>query len=348
MATLKLLDIVDRTINSLKSLDKGNWNDTMQEYQDYPLLRVAQTMGREKNGNQLSFRLGVGSDDDDGHEGMYEEHDHDRPDVMTEGFLPWRILHKGRAIDTKELDPSSSPEHVVDDLKALVNDMWASHAGDFERGALTIPSSGEALLPNGMPYYIVWESSAAGKFTTNTNPASGSIASIDPTIQTDYANFTINYTNPTRDDLGIALSTIFYKTQWRPPMLVKGDTKITHAIYMMLTTKQNWDLAASQQNDQLGPDVLSMHGKSMINRILPTWLPTLDALAASGSNPVYVCNHAHFYPCFKTGWKFKKEPPAPAAKQRTVVEFEVNTMYNWSCPLRNRQGIAAVSAPFGE
>lgn len=347
-STKQHLGIVDRTINSLKHLDKGNWYDTMQTYQDYPLMRVAESMGKIKAGNQLSFRIGVGSDHDDGHEGLYEDHDHDRPDVMTEGTVPWRNLHKGAAIDTRELDATGAPEHVVDDLEVIRNDMWSSVADDFERGAIVVPSSGNALLPNGLPYYIVWEDSATGKFTTDTNPSGGSIAGIDPTIQTSYANFTMTYVTPTRDDLGRALATAFMQTHWRPPMSVKGDTKITHAIYMTQATKLDWDIAAANQNDQVGPDVLQYHGKSMANRILPTWLPVLDAMAASGSAPVYLVNHAYLFPCFKPGWKFERFGPQPAPKQETTVEFGVNAVYNWSCPLRNRQAVLAISAPFGE
>jgi hypothetical protein len=129
---------------------------------------------------------------------------------------------------------------------------------------------------------------------------------------------------------------------------VRGDQKVTHAAYMDLETIENNEIMAANQNDQLGRDTQPMLDRSMISRITPTWAPVLDDVAASGSNPIYIINHAYLYPCFKKGWKFREYPPTQAAKQRTVVETHVFTVYQYSCQLRNRQAVLAKSAPFGE
>lgn len=348
MATKRHTDIQDRVINSLKSLQKGEWFDTMQTYQDYPMVRVAMTMGKEKSGNKLSFRLGVGSENEDGHSGLYEDFDVDRPNVMAEGSVDWVNHRKGFAIDEREIDPMQAPESLVDDLEVLRNNMWSQMADDIETKSFQVPAVNDKLLPNGIPYYVVWEDSSAGKFTTNLPGSHTTVAGINPAVQTTYANFTATYVNATRDDLGLRVGRAIRQTDWRPPIKVRGDQKVTHSVYMDQTTIENNEIMAANQNDQLGVDTQPMYNRSMLARISPTWLPMLDDVAASGSNPVYIINHAYLYPCFKVGWKFREYPPRQAAKQPSAVEVYVLTTYNWACPLRNRQAVVAKSAPFGE
>jgi len=348
MATKTYTDIQDRVINSLKSLQKGEWFDSMQTYQDYPMLRVAMTMGREKSGKQLSFRIGVGSENEDGHSGLYEDFDVDRPDVMTEGTVDWRNHRKGFAIDERELDPMQDPESLVDDMEVLRNDMWSRTADDFELKSMQVPATSDKLLPFGIPYYVVWEDSSAGKFTADLPGSHTAVAGIDPAVQTAYQNYTATYVNPTRDDLGRRVSRAIRQTNWRPPMNMRGDEKVTHAIYMTQETIENNEIMAANQNDQLGADTQPMLNRSMLARISPTWLPVLDGEAASGSNPVYIISHAYFYPVFKKGWKFREYPPRQAAKQPSAVEVYNLSVYNYACPLRNRQAVVAISAPFGE
>ncbi|MHC4176284.1 MAG: hypothetical protein ACYSWU_02190 [Planctomycetota bacterium] len=348
MATQQHSDIADRLINSLKSLQKGEWFDTMQTYQDYPMLRVALTMGKEKSGNRLSFRVGVGSENEDGHSGLYEDFDVDRPDVMTEGIVQWRNHRKGFAIDERELDPNQDPESLVDDLEVLRNDMWSRTADDFELKSFQVPSASDKLLPNGIPYWVVWEDSSAGTFTQSYPSGHTDVAGIDPAVQTKYTNFSATYVNPTRDDLGMRVSRAIRQTNWRPPKDVRGDQQVTHAIYMDQTTIEQNEIMAANQNDQLGNDTQPMFNQTMLARIRPTWLPVLDSEAAASSNPVYIINHAYLYPCFKKGWRFREYPPTQAAKQPSAVEVYNLSVYNWACPLRDRQAVVAKAAPFGE
>jgi hypothetical protein len=348
MATKGYTDIADRIINSLKNLQKGEWYDTMQALQDYPMTRVAMTMGKEKSGTKLSFRLGVGSENEDGHSGLYEDVDADRPDVMTEGTVDWRNHHKEFAIDMREIDPRQDPESLVDDLEVLRNNMWSQTAEDIETKSFQVPALSDKLLPMGIPYWIVWEDSAAGKFTTNLPAGHSTVAGITPSVQTAYANFSATYVTATRDDLGMRIARGIRQTSWRPPMKVRGDQKVTHAIYMDQTTTEEHEQMAMDQNDQLGRDTQSMFRQSVIARVKPTWLPILDDQAAASSNPVYIVNHAYLYPCFKKGWKFREYPPHRAAKQPTAVEVYNFSVYNWACPLRNRQAVIAKAAPFGE
>ncbi len=347
MATRQISDILDRAINSLKSLQKGEWFDVMATYQDYPLVRVAHEMGKERSGNKLSFRLAVGSENEDGHHGLYEDFDLDRPDVMAEGTVDWVNLRKGFAYDEREMDPRSAPEHLVDDLEVLRNDMWSRAAEDIENKGWGVPSSSDKLLPFGIPYWVPWHATA-GVFTVGLPSGHSTIAGIDPAVQSKYRSWTDTYVNPTRDDLGQKVSRAIRQTTWRPPVRTKGEQKVTHAIYMDQTTIENNEIMAANQNDQLGTDTQPMFNRSMLGRISPTWVPALDSLAASGSNPVYLINHAYLFPVFKSGWKFREMEPRRAAKQPTAIEASMWAVYNYTCPMRKRQAVIAIQAPFGE
>jgi hypothetical protein len=348
MATKQISDIQDRLINSLKSLQKGEWFDAMATYQDYPMMRVAMSMGKEKSGNKLSFRIGVGSENVDGHHGLYEDFDLDRPDVMQEGTVEWRNVRKGFAIDEREIDPSGDPEHLVDDMEVLRNNMFTQIADDFEVGAFNVPSSSDKLSPNGIPYWVVWDSTDAGGFTDALPSGHTAVAGIDPTVQTKYQNWTDTYVNANRDDLGLRVSRAIRNTMWRPAPNARGNQEVTHAIYTDQTGVENNEIMASNQNDQLGRDTQPMFNLSMIARVGVTWAPVLDSSAAASSNPWYIINHVFLKPAFKKGWKFHEIAPRQAAKQPTAVEVQTYATYNWQCQLRNRQAVVAKAAPFGE
>ncbi len=348
MAVRTYTDIQDRVINSLKSLQKGEWFDAMATYQDYPMMRVIRSMSKEKSGHKLSFRIGTGSENEDGHSGLYEDFDVDRPDVMTEGTVQWVNHRKGFAIDTREIDPHSAPEALVDDLEVLRNDMWVNTSDDFEVATWQVPATSDKLMPFGIPYYVPWATSTTGTFTAQLPGGHTLVAGIDPAVQTKYQNWTSTYTDATRDDLGLHVSRAIRNTSWRPPLNVKGDQKVTHAIYMDQITLEQNEVMAANQNDQLGMDTQPAFQRSVLARITPTWVQVLDDAPAASSNPVYIINHAYLHPVFKSGWKFREYPPTQAAKQPSAVEVYNLSVYNWSCQLRNRQAVVAKAAPFGE
>jgi hypothetical protein len=351
MATTVMTDIVDRTINSLKHLMKGKWDDAMATYQNYPLVKVLTTMSREKSGNQISSRLGIGSEDVDGHHGLYEDKDYDRPEVMDEVFIGWRNLDKGFALDTRELDPRAAPEHVVDDMEVLVNNMWEQIATNIENKGFGVPSSSDKLLPHGIPYWVTWLSTALGDFHGGAATGGGhsDVGGIDPAVVPEYQCYADTYADVTRTDLIAKIIKATRYTNWVPPLQTKGDQKASHAIYAQEATIAANEQQAEFQNDRLGFDTASATNSSMVGRIKMTWARALEDLAASGSLPVYIINHAHLYPCVKTGWMFwGKGSPKQAEKQPTVVLTYRYLMYNWFCTLRNRQAVIAKSAPFGE
>lgn len=347
MAVKQFTDIADRAINSLSHLQRGKWWDAMQAYQNFPICDAMMRYGKEKSGKALTFRIGVGQDSDDGHHGLYEDYDLDRPDVMTEGTVNWRNHRKGFAFDLRESDQGSE-EELVNDLVVQRNNMWAEVCKDMEQKAWQVPASSDKLLPNGIPYYAVWEDITNGGFTSNLPTGNTLVANIDPAVQDDWRNWTEKYTNYTSDDLGLKVSRAMRKIQWTPPMKVKGEEKGSHVMLTTLNLILNNELTATQQNDRLGFDTAAAYAQSMLARVGLTWCPALDDTAAASSEPLYILNWTFFYPCFKKGWKFLEYPPVKAAKQPTAIEVTTFSTYNWACMLRNRMAVLAQAAPFGE
>jgi hypothetical protein len=349
MATLELRDIADRLINSIEQLQQGVWFDEMQNSQDYPLANMARgSIGKEATGNQLAWRIGVGSTRVDGHHGLYEDFDLDRPDAMVKATAVWRFARQGTAIDMKEID-EGAVEQVIDDLETLRNNMWVHMVEDFENGAWQVPGTGNALMENGIPYYVVWNGTDG--LTGVGSNASGdtvNVAGISTTTQTKWRNYAFTYTTANYDDLGKLLLSYIRQARWRPPVNVKGNTQMNRVIAMDVTTLNEWETVARSQNDQLGPDPLTMMDRSLLARTAPKWFPQLDDNAASGSNPVYVLNMDHLFPCFKRGWKFRELPPREQPKQRTAIGWEVHAAYNWKCTSRRRQIVGAKAEPFND
>lgn len=349
MATLNMSDIADRAIASLKELNKGEWWQTISSLQSYPMMEIANSsLAKEKNGNKLSFRLAVPSTTADGHHGLYEDYDLDRPDLLTEGTLDWTNLRAGFAFDLRELDPAGAPEHVVDDMAVQHSNMYVELTEDFENAAWNVPALNDKLMPFGIPFWIVWSSAGAGTFTSDAPAGHTTLAGINPSTQSTYRNWTDTYSQATRDDLGLRISRAIRKTNFRPPPKVKDVPSQTHRIYTNLTQIENLEKMAANQNDQLGMDAQPAFNSAMVARISPTWVPQIDENAASGSNPVYIVNHASLMPKFKSGWRFHHEAPRKAPKQPTVVETSVWATYNWCCANRRQQAVVAASAPFGE
>lgn len=344
MATLTLEEVADRLVNSLNTLEPGKWFDVMGNYRDYPMMRAVNQYGKEKTGKKVETRLGVGSTTPDGHHGLYEDHDLDRPDVMATVTTPWRHDRDGFVIDVRELDLGAL-EQIVDDNQTLMNNTWSNISERVENGAWRVPAVADELLEFGIPYWVVWNGTEGHN---GQLPAGGhtAVGGIDPAVEPKHRNYTNTWSAATWDDLGRKLLLAMRKTNFRPAPNTQGSQSTPQQIYTTIQTALDLQAITRAQNDSNGADLDAQ--RPMVSRVKPTDVPSLEDNATSGSEPIYLINHNFLYPCFKRGWKFHWFPAMKEPKQPTAVGRRVNWTYNWHCNIRRNQGVLAKSAPFGE
>ena len=104
------------------------------------------------------------------------------------------------------------------------------------------------------------------------------------------------------------------------------------------STISDFEDVASQQNDNLGPDVASIDGTTTFRKHPVLYIPYLDDNAVQ-TNPIYMIDHSTWNPIVLKGDYLRETTPAKAAKQHNVFECFVDLSYNFICVDRRRNAV---------
>ncbi len=340
--------IADLAAGVLSDLDRGNWVQTAQSYQDYPIVRMMMQEGRTRTKGGKSFKFNVmnRTQGGSGYVQLYEEDNVDRGKHITAGTVEWRHLNRSWGIDVRELDMASPAEEIVDLVQVQDDGLFIDVAEDIETGAWQVPGASDVLLPHGIPYSVIWH--ATDGF--NGSLASGHTAKygLAPASEPNQKNWAFTYTNVTEDDFYSLASTAFRKTRFRPPPRVEGVNIMNYAFFTDETTIKALESLALKRNDNTGFDLAVTVDATTFKRIPITWVPYLDDAAASSSNPFYGINLKHLYIGLLRNNNMRETGPREAPKQHNVVEKHLDHSWNFANELFRAHFVGAKAAPFGE
>jgi hypothetical protein len=203
----------------LADLDRGNWVQVAQSYQDYPIVRLLMSEGRfrVKSGKAFKFNILNRTQGGSGYVQLYEEDNVDRGRHITAGTVDWRHINRSWGIDTREEDMSGPEEEIVDLVQVQDDALFVDVAEDIETGAWQVPGSSDVLMPHGIPYSVVWSgTTAAGGFDGSLPTGHTTKYSVDPASEPNQKNWAFTYTNVTETDFYSRCSTAFRKVRFRP------------------------------------------------------------------------------------------------------------------------------------
>ena len=120
-------------------------------------------------------------------------------------------------------------------------------------------------------------------------------------------------------------------------------------LYVKEATLSSFEDIGESQNENLGRDVAPYGGSKDVRYVTETltfrknpiiWIPQLDDAAfTAANNPVYMVDHATFYPVCLKGDFLRETGPNPAPNQHNVFRTFVDLSYNFVCVNRRRNAV---------
>jgi len=319
----------------------------MSDYQNTIALKRVFKKGKTTfdAGPEIAFNIITDHNDSARFVGLGESDVVDIPNIMTTGKIPWRHITWNWAIERREVAMNRSPRKIVDLAKTRRLAAFGSAIIKFEQRLWRVPASTDTVNPYGIPYYVVKSNTAATSANNdgfNGTVPSGytTVANISPTTYPRYANYATQYTAVTKDDFVRKARRMAVYTDFMPliegmPTYDVGGDYMYCTNYALLGTLEE---LSESQNDNLGPDVASMDGKTMFRRSPVVFVKELDL---DTTNPFYSLYWGEMRCCgLRDEWmKETSLPQAPG--QHTISATFTDCSWNLLCRNRRRQGVIA-------
>lgn len=262
------------------------------------------------------------------------------PSTFISGSVPMRGWTYNWSVDGAEISMNMGDAKIFDIMKAR----YFQGVGDMIKGVepslWRVPSStSDNVL--GLPYYIVKSNTAAT--TANADGFNGlvpsgytTVAGINPTTYPRWANYATQYTLVSKDDLIRKMRRAARKTDFQPlvedmPTYNWGED---YGWYMNDDTYGAFIEVAESQNENLGPDVASMEGKTLFRRAPLDWV---DELAKDTTNPIYGVSWAEIFASRLKNWWEKEISIDKNPQQPTMTSTHRVTRTNLVCTNRRTQ-----------
>ncbi len=351
MATLQAQDIADVVSSTLRELNKGKLSQVAQSLQRYEVVsrwfRRDQRMITGGYGIQQAVMTKLDENAAD-HVGLFEEDTINVADLLVLMQVDFVHAQTKWAYDVREMMMNRSSAKIVDLVKARETGAFIKLADKLEAAAWADRATTNTKDPNGIPHYCVYNATTG--FNGSVPTGHTTVAAIDPTVHTNWKNYTAQYTDVTKGDLIKLMRTAHRKIQFFSPLTTSGDTAARLAdryrIYLNETTISSIEDLGTAQNDNLGADIASMDGRMVFKGHPMIWIPYLDDNAASGSDPVYMIDTKSIFPAILAGNFFRQTGPKEAAKQHNVMEVFKDITYQYVCINRRALALIATADPF--
>lgn len=356
MPELVYEDITDLVTGTLKHLGRMKFQQVAQNLQDYEI--VGNWFKRDK----VQFEYGVGVQRtimgslsrQARHTGAMTTDTVDIPTLLTTVAVNWRHAQVAWAFEYQELLMNRGEALIVNIIKPRRTDALISMAEELEGKGWTVPTSGDKLLPWGLPYWVTYTATAApGGFKGATPSGYTTVGGIDPTVTTNWQNYCSTYTAVTKSDLIKTMRQGVRKISWRPPVNVADYARGGYGnlrLYTDNTTIAALEDLGEAQNENLGRDLGRFGGAKDIKFVEETltfrrhpiiWVPQLDdtSVFTAATNPVYAIDHATFYPVCLAGDYLRESDVLRAPGQHNVFRVFVDLTYNYLCVDRRRNAV---------
>ena len=335
-------DIGDMIVSTRKHEGELRWTDIASELQHYhalpQLLKEEKVLFDAGRGIQRNLQVEFGNAARN--VGLYENDNVNVPDVMKTIDIPWRHTTTDYAIERREIAMNRKPERIVELIRTRRAASMISLAKRIETDFWSKPvDSSDETTPFGVFYWIVPNSTQG---FNGGNPAgfTAGAGGLDSSVYTEWANWTDQYVEVSKDDLVDKMNLAYLKTDFMSPVDIpdyqRGADR--YVIYCNLETYRKFRRIGERQNENIGNDIDAYNGKIRFNDNPIRWVPQLDTDA---TNPVLFINWAIFFIGFLEGEYMNEDKPRRAPNQHTVVKVHIDLSWNTVCD--NRRRLAALT-----
>jgi len=348
-------DVGDLINTTLASFDRLKWSEIATSDQEHHFL--PQILKKRKvsfdSGHKIVFDVMVDDNGGARNAGLFDKDQIVIKDVMAQGEIPWRHTTNSYAFDRREFAMNRSPAKIVDLVQTRRAASFLSLSNRIETDGWSKPtSSTDDMTPFGIKYWITKKITGDSDTAQNGefgggNPSgfTSGAGNLSSTTYVNWANWTQEYGNVTKDDLVVKMRRAKFKTNFMSPVkthftdLKRGSDD--YVIYCPYETLRQLETIGEQQNENLGRDIASMDGEILFRRNPVRAVTKLDS---DTDNPVYFINWAVFYPVFLSGEYLNEAKATPVPGMRTTIGSHIDLTWNLKCVNRRRLAVLVTAA----
>lgn len=353
MAVLPVANIPDFIASTLPELGRLKFTDLMSDYNETIVMKRLIKKGKTdfKAGQSIDFGVITDTNHSARWVGIGETDIVDIPTLMTRGTVPWRFITWNWAVDHRVVNLNREPARIMDIVQEQRIGSLGSAIVKFEQAGWRVPDITDVKTLFGIPYWIVKSNTSAT--TANNNGFNGTVPSgytlvggLNPTTLPRWRNYATQYTAVTKDDFVRKVRRMRKYIYFTPlvdeiPVYNTGDDMGQYTNYSVVSALEE---ILESQNENLGSDVASQEGKTMLARVGVTWAQELDL---DTTNPFYCINWGEFRAVGNTGmWMYETNIPIKP-DQHNVSVHHVDCTVNTICRNRRRLGVVATDTTMG-
>ena len=204
--------------------------------------------------------------------GLGEEDTVNIVDTLVQATIQWRHVTTNYAFVRQEVKMNNSPARIVNLIKTRRTAALIDLAETLESKLWSKPTdSTNTTDPFGVTYWVV-KNATTGFNGGNPSGFSSGAGGLSTSTYPNWANYTANYTNSTKDDLVTKWRAAATKTKFKSPVdfpeLKRGGDR--YGYYMNYDTIAAIETIGEQQNENLGRDIASIW-----------WAPVVESTESS-------------------------------------------------------------------
>lgn len=315
-------DLVTATLFNDQKKRASNIDPTL--LRNYPAARrlVKKSQVKEQGGKEIRFNVNVTGSNAAQSFGAFHTTTRTVSDHLKQGSMQLKNDKTDFSFDILEEEFNQGAYEIIDHIENREQQAMISLTKKIESDFWSFAASTDNLTPQGILYWLPYCSSAG--FVGTAPSGYSTVAGIDYSVYTGWKSYGDQYVAVSEDDACLKMRTAFSKVDFEPPLdtMIVGDYNLgnQYGVYMNLSTIQQFENRAKDQNENLGPDVDSMNGRVMFRR---TPLTQVAALDSNTRDPIIGINWGQLRNYVMSGWWMKRMKNPPASHQPLVVSVDV-------------------------
>ena len=319
---------------------RNQWTDLTSDLQKY--VAMPQILKSKKvkvrAGHTITFNVMTEDSGSARAVGLYEKDAINTLDSGIQGSIGWKHITANYAVDLQEIDINDA-DAIVDLINWKRHMCFVSYAKLFEQYFWGKPAdSTDTKIPYGLFYWMVKNATLG----FNGGAASGfpdGPAGISRTTYARTKNFTGSYAEISDTDALAKMRKAYAYTYFEGP-ISHPDQGFGRTDCEFFTVWENLDAMRrilKAQNENLGRDLSTMHGKVFFYSNPVHWVPFLEPEntagieTLTGNRPIIAINWKWFRPVFRKGWFMKETKPMQALGYHNVRVVHIDTAINFEC-----------------
>jgi hypothetical protein len=328
MAVIQAENVADFVADTLKDLGKPKFTDISSNIQRHVAMKNLLRENRVvlESGQGIQFNVLVSQSNAFRNVALAESDNVNLVDGMVQASTVWRNSQTSYMLIGQLVAMNREPARIVDYVKQQRIMALISLAEGMESNFWAAPASTDNKTPLGLPYWVVKNATKGFNGTTLTGYTT--VAGLNPSTYPNWSNWTAPYTAVTIDDFIRTAREGATKTDFLPPVdgIPTPNTGDEYGWYTNYAVVQALEEAVMGQNDNLGPDVADMDGKTLFRRVPVTWVPWLER---DSTNPFYGINWGWLKTYILRGWWMKETAIPHTPGQHTVASHFMDCTYQF-------------------